>query len=73
MPKGDGLVNTETQCNAILAHLKTGRSITAIEAFRKYQCFRLAARIYDLRFRGHYIRSRIILTTGDKRVAEYWL
>ena len=38
----------KTQKDKILAHLKSGKSISPIEALNLYQCFRLAAVIYKL-------------------------
>ena len=58
----------------ILAHLKDGYSITPIEALSEYGCFRLSARIWDLRDMGHDIKMRRIddPKTG-KHFAEYYL
>lgn len=42
----------ETQNLMVLAHLKTGRELTPIEALKKYGCFRLAARVYELKQAG---------------------
>jgi hypothetical protein len=39
----------ETQCNLIYNHLKNGLSINPIQALKMFGCFRLSARIYDLR------------------------
>ena len=64
---------TETQAAQILAHLKTGRSITPIDALNKYGCFRLGARIYDLKQDGHNIYREMIETDSGKRVASYTL
>lgn len=65
---------TETQNAQILAHLKAGHSITPIEALTEYGCFRLGARIYDLRGDGHAIERELdtCLATG-KRFARYFL
>lgn len=64
---------TETQTKQILAHLKTGRSITPIDALNKYGCFRLGARIYDLKQDGHNIYREMVETDSGKRVASYTL
>jgi hypothetical protein len=64
---------TETQTAQILAHLKTGRSITPIDALNKYGCFRLGARIYDLKQDGHNIYREMVETDSGKRVASYTL
>ena len=45
------------QRDRIFARLKEGKSVTAIEALRDFQCFRLAARIHELRMEGHKIVS----------------
>ncbi len=61
-----------SQSDAILAYLKSGRSLTPLEALRRFGCFRLSARAYDLRAAGYRIRSRLV-RVGDKKVARYWL
>lgn len=66
-------MSTETQSKQILAHLKTGRTLTAIEALNKFQCFRLAARICDLKQDGHDISKRMKETAEGTHVAEYFL
>jgi hypothetical protein len=57
-----------TQTDRILAHLKSGKPITPIQALNRFRCFRLAARIADLRGRGHDIKT---LTAKGKRHASY--
>lgn len=66
---------TETQNAMVLAHLKTGRPITPLGALRAYGCFRLGARIYDLRRKGHKIVTTFVPVgrDGRKHVAEYRL
>jgi len=56
---------------SILNHLKRG-PITPIQALQKYQCFRLAARISDLRSQGHTILTETV-KSGDKSFARYRL
>jgi hypothetical protein len=63
-------INQETM---ILAHLKAGGSITAVEALQEYGCFRLAARIKDLRDAGHHINTVIETLPNKKRIARYAL
>ena len=60
-----------TQSEQILTHLRS-RSISAIEALGEYGCFRLAARIDELRKAGHRIESRTVKANG-KRYARYQL
>ena len=64
---------SKSQNRLLLAHLRTGASITGIEALSLYGCFRLPSRICDLRKAGHNIVSRFITTPSGKRVKEYKL
>ena len=61
-----------TQTHAILAYLKTGAHITPLEALDMFGCFRLGARVWDLRHTGYDVKSRLITKNG-KTFAEYWL
>lgn len=65
-----------TQCEQILAHLRSGKPITQYEALEKYKCFRLASRIHDLKKRitpNEEIEAKKILTPTGKHVAQYRL
>lgn len=64
---------TGTQCDAILAHLRAGNTITGLEALSRFGCARLAARIYDLKNGGHNIKSHTVKTSGGDHVSEYYL
>jgi len=55
---------------AILRHLSTGRSITTMEAFEKFHCTRLAARIAEIRSEGHSVSAEMV-KMGGARVARY--
>lgn len=59
-----------TQSAAILAALRNGDRLTPQGALIRFGCFRLGARIYDLRQDGYDIESRLV-RYGDSRVAEY--
>jgi biotin operon repressor len=61
-----------SQCDDILAHLKRG-PISAIEALNNYGCFRLAARIKDLRAQGYDIETKNLGLPNGKTVAQYHL
>lgn len=61
-----------TQTETILAHLQAGGSITPIDALREYGCFRLAARIKDLREAGYDVETGWE-TDGVKKWARYSL
>ena len=60
----------ETQNQAILEYLKLGKSITPMDALRKFGSMRLGARIYDLKQMGHAIEKRMV-SNGEKRFASY--
>ena len=61
-----------SQSIEILGHLKAGNRLTSLEAVRKFGTLRLAARIFDLRGKGHCIESMMVDRKG-KIVAEYYL
>jgi hypothetical protein len=61
-----------TQTEQIRAHLLSGRDITPLEALDQYGCFRLAARVSDIREEGHDIET-IIEERNGKRYARYRL
>lgn len=63
---------TTSQTKAIKAHLESGKSITPIDALHQYGCFRLGARIYDLKDEGLDIITEMV-QNGRKRFASYKL
>jgi hypothetical protein len=62
----------KTQNEMILAYLEKGKSITPLDALNKFQCFRLAARISDLRNEGLNIATKYVTKEG-KNYASYKL
>lgn len=62
-----------TQRNDILTYLKSGRSLTPKDAYNFWGCFRLGARVYDLRREGYNIKSEMVEVEGGKHVARYSL
>jgi len=69
----------ESQNKRIRKYLEAGRSLTPIDALYQFGCFRLGARIYDLRKQGLQIMVKTIEVTsplvysGKKKVASYTL
>jgi hypothetical protein len=63
----------ESQNIQILTHLRNIGPITAIEALEEYGCFRLAARIKNLRDTGYDITTTRIQTNSGKIIALYAL
>ena len=71
------MIAIDTQCNMIAEYLKSGKSITPMEALRKFGCMRLASRIHDLKERGMKITGSMVYDTDDegnnKKWKVYWL
>lgn len=61
-----------SQNEQILAYLKTGHSLTPLEALRNFGCFRLGARIHNLKAQGYAIKTETVFA-GGKRFARYSL
>lgn len=60
----------KTQSEQILTYLSKGKGLTPIDALNKFGCFRLAARISDLRTQGHTIWTETVTKNG-KTFASY--
>lgn len=63
----------QTQANAILKYLQEGNGITPMDALNLCGCFRLSARIADLKKRGYDIVTEKVKVEGGKYVARYHL
>ena len=61
-----------SQSKVILDHLLEGKSLTALDALNEYGCFRLAARVHELRKDGYDIEEQIVERNG-KRYASYFI
>ncbi len=59
-----------SQSKQILDHLEQGNSLTPIDALNLFGCFRLSARIGELKQLGHNIKTNII-KQGKKSFASY--
>lgn len=66
------VTHPDTQRDLILAYLLTGHTITPLEALDRFGCFRLGARVWELKQAGYRIATQMI-AVGDKRVAQYRL
>lgn len=62
----------DSQNELIKAWLLNGKSITPIEALNMFGCFRLSARIANLREEGMPVVTDMV-TINEKRVARYYL
>ena len=62
----------KSQCKKILAYLKEGSGSTRALAVDKFRCYRLAARISDLKEQGNNIVTTMV-GKGFGSYAEYHL
>jgi hypothetical protein len=62
-----------TQAQVILDHLLSGKPLTALDALNEYGCFRLAARVHELRRAGHDIEETMVSSKAGKRHASYFI
>lgn len=66
-----------TQNDMILSYIREFGAITPIEALRDCGCFRLGARVHELKKEGYLIKSEMIEVDnrfgGKTRVAQYTL
>lgn len=59
-----------SQSLQIMKYLATGKPLTAIQALNKFGCFRLAARVHEMRSEGLAITEKTINKNG-KRFSQY--
>ena len=62
----------ESQNALIKGWLLNGHSITQLDALKMFGCFRLSARIANLREEGLAVVTDMV-TINDKRVANYYM
>ena len=67
------MARKRTQNNQILQHLLDGNSITPIEALKKFGCFRIGARIFELRKQGFIIDTNQVDNGIGNKFAKYTL
>lgn len=58
--------HTRSQCDKILAHMQSGKGISQYEAAQKYGCYRLSARIWDLREQGYEISKTMVTKKNEE-------
>jgi hypothetical protein len=64
--------STDSQTALIKGWLLNGYSITQLDALNMFGCFRLSARISNLREEGLDIITDMV-NVNDKRIAKYYL
>ena len=57
----------------ILKHLMRGQKLTQLEALSRFGCFRLGARIHDLKAKDYPIESERYKMNNGKIVARYFI
>ena len=60
------------QTEQILNYLRTGQSLTPLECLNRFQCFRLGARIWDIKKMGYKVETELV-RQGNKKFASYKL
>ena len=63
----------DSQNALIKVWLLNGYSLTQLEALNQFGCFRLAARIADLRDQSLNVVTDMVTLENGKRVARYYL
>jgi hypothetical protein len=63
----------DSQNALIKGWLLNGHSLTQLEALNQFGCFRLAARIADIRDEGFQIVTDMVTLENGKRVARYFV
>jgi hypothetical protein len=67
------MIATDSQNALIKGWLLNGYTITQLEALNQFGCFRLAARIADLRDKGLNVVTDMVTLDNGKRVARYFV
>ncbi len=62
--------HTESQTTQIINYLKTGKTLTPLEALNHFGCWALSSRISDIKKQGYKIAS-VPVKVGKKNVAQY--
>ena len=65
-------MRTDSQNALIKGWLLNGHSLTTLDALTMFGCFRLSARISNLKNQGMNIITEMV-EVNDKRIAKYYL
>lgn len=60
----------QTQEKMILGFLSSGRTLTQLQAYHKFDCWALSSRVSDLNKAGHKIDCELV-KVGKKYVGKY--
>ena len=64
---------SKSQTDRILEWMLAGNAITPLEALNKFGCFRLPARIADIKARGYTVYAEFVTTSTEKKVKKYYM
>ena len=64
-------MNQPTQVSNILAHMQKGLFLTPLQALKLYGCFRLSARVLELREAGYPVKVQRHTVKGPKGKVAY--
>lgn len=64
---------TTSQTETVLRYMQEGRKISPLEALNLFGCFRLGARIWDLKQRGIEIASEMFTNEHGISFSRYWM
>lgn len=71
------MASKQTDKQAVLEYLREHKTITPLEALNAFGCYRLGARIFDLRRDGHTITTTMVYQAdyygNPMRYAKYTL
>lgn len=73
MNDNPNLTTSASQNRQIENYLRQGGKLTSLDAFRLFNCMRLANRIHDLREQGVNIHTEKVKTPTGKIVTRYSL
>ncbi len=62
-----------TQSDMILNALLAGETLTPLDSLKRFGCFRLGARIWDLKKAGYQIETNLVDLGNGKHCASYKL
>ena len=70
-PMKNKMQENPNQTTKILLYLKEGNKITGMDALNLFGCWRLGARIHNIRAMGFNVKTDLITTSTKKVIAEY--
>jgi hypothetical protein len=63
----------DSQNALVLGYLAKGKKLTPGVSLRLFGSLRLAARVHELKRRGHKIKKKTVTVDDGKRIAEYFM